>query len=463
MDRLGRPRRLGGGRGRRGAGLARVAARRAGAARAGRAAAPGRARRAPPGGGRGAGGRTGGRPAHGLWDKAAGAEALALLDEIAAEAEAAGPLSAHEYRALLAALMATRDVPEEAVVTHAGIAIWGTLEARVQSADLVILGGLNEGIWPRLPGADPWLGRGIRRAIGLGSPERRIGLSAHDFQQAMGAPRVVLTRATRDAEAPTVASRWLLRLENLLLGLGPEGEAALGAAKARGRRLLADAARLDVPATPVPPAPPAGAAAAGGGAPCRAAGHPGREAGARPLRRLRAHRAAPLPARPARPPARRADPRQADPRRARRLRHRHRGRTAARCGRALPRHCCGGAGRARAVAGGSGGLDRAPRPRRRVVPRQRSRPPRARRPGGARAQGPPRGRGPGAAFRDHRPGRPHRPGARRLRDLRLQVGREPLGRRGAGPSTCSCRSRRRSPRPAASRACPRPRRGTSSS
>ena len=132
------------------------------------------------------------------------------------------------------------------MVTHPGIAIWGTLEARVQSADLVILGGLNEGIWPRLPGADPWLGRGIRRAIGLPSPERRIGLSAHDFQQAMGARRVVLTRATRDAEAPTVASRWLLRLENLLLGLGPEGEAALGAAKARGARL----ARRRRPARP---------------------------------------------------------------------------------------------------------------------------------------------------------------------------------------------------------------------
>ena len=85
--------------------------------------------------------------------------------------------------------MAARDVPEAAAVTHAGIAIWGTLEARVQSADLVILGGLNEGIWPRLPGADPWLGRSIRRAIGLPSPERLIGLSAHDFQQAMGARR----------------------------------------------------------------------------------------------------------------------------------------------------------------------------------------------------------------------------------------------------------------------------------
>ena len=65
----------------------------------------------------------------------------------------------------------------------------------------------------------------MRAAVGLPSPERLIGLSAHDFQQAMGAPAVILTRAARDAEAPTVASRWLLRLGNLLAGLGPEGQA----------------------------------------------------------------------------------------------------------------------------------------------------------------------------------------------------------------------------------------------
>jgi double-strand break repair protein AddB len=199
-----------------------------------------------------AAGPTGGP--HALWDKDAGAQARALMDALAADADAYGALGPAEFRALFAELMASRDVPEEAVVTNARIAIWGTLEARVQSADLLVLGGLNEGAWPRLPGADPWLGRAIRRAIGLASPERVIGLAAHDFQQALGAPRVVLARATRDAEAPTVASRWLLRLENLMLGLGPEGEAALQAARGRGARLLAEAAALDRPAATVEPA-----------------------------------------------------------------------------------------------------------------------------------------------------------------------------------------------------------------
>lgn len=192
-------------------------------------------------------------PDHGLWDEAAGAEAASLFLAAETEAEAGGILAPADYRSLFQSLLTGRDVPGAAEITHPGISIWGTLEARIQSADLLVLGGLNEGVWPRLPGADPWLGRGIRRAIGLPSPELRIGLSAHDFQQAMGAPRVTLARAVRDTEAPTVASRWLLRLENLLLGLGEEGAGVLKAARDRGQRLVAMASRLDEPVERVPP------------------------------------------------------------------------------------------------------------------------------------------------------------------------------------------------------------------
>lgn len=189
-----------------------------------------------------------------LWDKEAGRQCLALMEDLAAEARAYGPIPAEDYRALIASLMAQGDVPEEAVVAHPGIAIWGTLEARVQSADLVILAGLTEGVWPRIPPVDPWLSRPMRRALGLPPPERVIGLAAHDFQMAMGAARVVISRALHDASAPTVPSRWLLRLENLLSGLGGDGRAALAAARARGAETLALAALLDQPEAPVPPA-----------------------------------------------------------------------------------------------------------------------------------------------------------------------------------------------------------------
>ena len=102
---------------------------------------------------------------------------------------------------------------------HPRLAILGLIEARLQTADLMILGGLNEGVWPGLPTPDPWLAPRIRSELGLPGLERRIGLSAHDLAGALGAPEVILTRARRDASSPTIASRFWLRLEALSGGL----------------------------------------------------------------------------------------------------------------------------------------------------------------------------------------------------------------------------------------------------
>ncbi len=102
---------------------------------------------------------------------------------------------------------------------HPRIFIWGQLEARLQQADLMVLSGLNEGIWPALPAPDPWLAPRLRAELGLPSLERRIGLSAHDFANALGAKQVLVTRARRDSRAPAVASRFWLRLEALTGGI----------------------------------------------------------------------------------------------------------------------------------------------------------------------------------------------------------------------------------------------------
>ena len=102
---------------------------------------------------------------------------------------------------------------------HPRIFIWGLLEARLQKADLMILGGMNEGVWPSLPSPDPWLAPQIRRTLGLPGLEFRTGLAAHDFMSALGAPRVLLTRARRDSRSPTVASRLWLRLQAMTGGM----------------------------------------------------------------------------------------------------------------------------------------------------------------------------------------------------------------------------------------------------
>jgi ATP-dependent helicase/nuclease subunit B len=102
---------------------------------------------------------------------------------------------------------------------HPRIFIWGLLEARLQRADLLVLGGLNEGVWPALPAPDPWLPPKVRATLGMSTLEFRIGLAAHDFASALGAPEVLITRARRDSRSPTVASRFLLRLDAISGGL----------------------------------------------------------------------------------------------------------------------------------------------------------------------------------------------------------------------------------------------------
>ncbi len=181
-----------------------------------------------------------------LWLKEAGIEAAKLFSQLEENADAGGVMSAVEYVSLFRAVMNKAEV-RETFTAHPHITIWGTLEARVQGADLVILGGLNDGIWPAAPAPDPWLSRPMRAQAGLLLPERRIGLSAHDFQQAIAAPEVVLSRAVRDADAPSVASRWLIRLTNLLSGLDSGGKQALSEMEARGQYWLDLADALEVP------------------------------------------------------------------------------------------------------------------------------------------------------------------------------------------------------------------------
>ncbi|MBT2189308.1 double-strand break repair protein AddB [Sphingobium nicotianae] len=136
---------------------------------------------------------------------------------------------------------------------HPRLQILGLLEARLQQADLMILAGLNEGVWPGLPSPDPWLAPRIRRALGLPGLDYRIGLSAHDFANGLGAPQVILSRARRDRSAPTVASRFWLRLK-----------AMTGERWVADRRLITLAGAIDRPAHSAPayqppaPSPPRG-------------------------------------------------------------------------------------------------------------------------------------------------------------------------------------------------------------
>ncbi len=135
------------------------------------------------------------------------------------------------------------------------VAIWGALEARLQQVDMLVLGGMNEGSWPRRAEPDRFMSRLMKAGLDLPPPERRIGQAAHDFVMAMGMPGVVLSRAARARDAPAVASRLLQRIAAFA---GPQRTAEM---RARGDLLIrACRAMAHLPAPPKvtqpAPAPP---------------------------------------------------------------------------------------------------------------------------------------------------------------------------------------------------------------
>ncbi|MBV8535800.1 MAG: double-strand break repair protein AddB [Alphaproteobacteria bacterium] len=154
-----------------------------------------------------------------VWAGEAGEAAASFVAELAEAARDFPPIHGTAYPAFFDACAAGR-VVRPAWGGHPRLHILGPLEARLIGVDLAILGGLNEGTWPPEATSDPWMSRPMRSAFGLPAPERRVGLSAHDFAQACGAPTVVLTRAARVEGTPTVPSRWLQRLDAVLQQAG---------------------------------------------------------------------------------------------------------------------------------------------------------------------------------------------------------------------------------------------------
>jgi len=152
----------------------------------------------------------------GIWSQEDGRALARLVEDLRSQARASETrVERPELHAVL------RDAMEPVAVRppyggHPRVAIYGLLESRMTRADLVICGGLNEGTWPGVAGSDPLLAPAILRALGVPGNDFRIGLSAHDLAGALGAPEVVLSRAERDTDGPTIPSRFLLRIEALL-------------------------------------------------------------------------------------------------------------------------------------------------------------------------------------------------------------------------------------------------------
>ncbi len=175
--------------------------------------------------------------AGGVEDQDHGAQELFDLLERLTRAQAPEDFDAGGYAALFDRI-AQETILRGPRRAHPRLKILGPLESRLIEADLILLAGLDEGVWPPQTESGAFLNRSMRQQLGLTPPERRIGQSAHDFVMALGAPKVVLARALKRDGSPTVASRFLTRLEAL-------AGVSYDASKTRGERMATLAAALD--------------------------------------------------------------------------------------------------------------------------------------------------------------------------------------------------------------------------
>ncbi|KQM13824.1 PD-(D/E)XK nuclease family protein [Novosphingobium sp. Leaf2] len=176
-----------------------------------------------------------------LWSRPDGRALSAFIEDLRDAAAGAGTLL--DPRDLHAVL---RDAMDRVSVRppwggHPRVAIYGLLEARMSRADLVICGGLVEGVWPAAPSQDSLLPPAVLRALGVPGADFRIGLAAHDLASAMGAPDVVLSWAQRDEGGPVIPSRFVLRVRAML---GDQLDRHLDRAGVRFARLIDDAAAV---------------------------------------------------------------------------------------------------------------------------------------------------------------------------------------------------------------------------
>ena len=96
--------------------------------------------------------------------------------------------------------------------TDAQIVVLGTIESRMQTADVVILTGLNDGMFPSRGYENAWLPKSIAQDIGLPSPDRKVSLMSLDFMNLSCSGEVYWLRSLNSGGVKTAESRFISRV-----------------------------------------------------------------------------------------------------------------------------------------------------------------------------------------------------------------------------------------------------------
>ena len=98
------------------------------------------------------------------------------------------------------------------MTSDARIVVLGTIESRMQTADVVILSGLNEGMFPARGYENAWLPCSTAMQIGLPSPDRKVSLQALDFMNLSCGSCVYWVRSSASGGVQSTESRFLSRV-----------------------------------------------------------------------------------------------------------------------------------------------------------------------------------------------------------------------------------------------------------
>ena len=150
-----------------------------------------------------------------LWKGDAGKTAAKFFTQLLSSSETLGNINGQDYLPLLCELMGLESVRAR-YGTHPRLSILGPIEARLHHFDMVILGEVSEGVWPKPAQADMWMSRPMKKDFGFSLPEKAIGILGADLCGFLAVPQVVITRADRVDGVPMKKSRWLLRFETVL-------------------------------------------------------------------------------------------------------------------------------------------------------------------------------------------------------------------------------------------------------
>jgi len=99
-----------------------------------------------------------------------------------------------------------------AINDRADVVVLGTIESRMQTADVVILTGLNDGMFPARGYENAWLPKNLAEKIGLPAADRKVSLQALDFMNLSCGNMVYWLRSTQSGGVQTTESRFLSRV-----------------------------------------------------------------------------------------------------------------------------------------------------------------------------------------------------------------------------------------------------------